>query len=103
MAVTALALASTTLADGKLTCPNTFAPLQKLFQFLDAHNRELLNDDHQNILDDYCASMVGDRAVYATHNYPKKGRRRYSFAVPLLSSNWVRRQISRRVECCEVR
>jgi hypothetical protein len=38
------------------------------FAFLSVHNRELLNDGKENILDDYCALMAATELYRATHN-----------------------------------
>jgi hypothetical protein len=37
------------------------------FQFLDAHNREVVNDRVENILDDYCALMAATELSGASH------------------------------------
>ena len=44
MAIAALALASTMPIDGDLTRAQYLRAAEEAFQFLDAHNRELLND-----------------------------------------------------------
>jgi Glycosyl hydrolase family 9/Cellulase N-terminal ig-like domain len=67
MAVAALALASTMPADGDFTRPEYLRAAEESFQFLDAHNRELLNDGKENILDDYCALMAATELYSATH------------------------------------
>jgi hypothetical protein len=41
---------------------------EEAFQFLDTHNRELLNDGVENILDDYCALMAATELYGATHH-----------------------------------
>jgi hypothetical protein len=66
MAIAALALASTMPIDGDLTRAEYLHAAAEAFQFLDAHNRELLNDGKENILDDYCALMAATELYRAT-------------------------------------
>jgi hypothetical protein len=68
MAIAALALASTMPADGDFTRKQYLATAEAAFQFLDAHNRELLNDGIENILDDYCALMAATELYNASHS-----------------------------------
>jgi len=67
MAIAALALASTMPADGDYPRDKYLKTAKEAFQFLDAHNRELLNDGVENILDDYCALMAATELYRATH------------------------------------
>ncbi|WP_254063541.1 glycoside hydrolase family 9 protein [Granulicella sp. S190] len=67
MAIAALALASTMPLDGDLTRTGYLRAAEEAFQFLDAHNIELLNDGKENILDDYCALMAATELYRATH------------------------------------
>jgi hypothetical protein len=67
MAIAALALASTMPVDGELTRKDYLNAAEEAFRFLDAHNRELLNDGTENILDDYCALMAATELYNATH------------------------------------
>jgi hypothetical protein len=67
MAIAALALASTMPIDGDYTRPEYLRAAEEAFHFLDAHNRELLNDGTENILDDYCALMAATELYTATH------------------------------------
>jgi Glycosyl hydrolase family 9/Cellulase N-terminal ig-like domain len=67
MSIAALALASTMPADGDFTRLEYLHAAEEAFQFLDAHNRELLNDGKENILDDYCALMAATELYSATH------------------------------------
>jgi hypothetical protein len=67
MAISALALASTMPADGDFTRLEYLHAAEEAFQFLDTHNRELLNDGKENILDDYCALMAATELYSATH------------------------------------
>jgi hypothetical protein len=67
MAIAALALASTMPVDGDFTRPEYLRAAEGAFEFLDAHNRELLNDGKENILDDYCALMAATELYSATH------------------------------------
>jgi hypothetical protein len=68
MAIAALALASTMPVDGELSRKEYLKAAEEAFQFLNAHNRELLNDGVENILDDYCALMAATELYSATHN-----------------------------------
>jgi hypothetical protein len=68
MAVAALALASTMPADGDFDRAAYRKTAEEAFQFLEDHNRELLNDGKENILDDYCALMAATELYRATHN-----------------------------------
>lgn len=67
MAIVALALASTMPADGDFPRSTYLRAAEEAFQFLSAHNRELLNDGKENILDDYCALMAATELYKATH------------------------------------
>jgi Glycosyl hydrolase family 9/Cellulase N-terminal ig-like domain len=66
MAIAALALASTMPIDGDLPRTTYLRAAEEAFQFLDVHNRELLNDGKENILDDYCALMAATELYRAT-------------------------------------
>lgn len=68
MAIAALALASTMPLDGDFTREQYRKTAEDAFAFLDAHNRELLNDGVENILDDYCALMAATELFEATHS-----------------------------------
>ena len=68
MAIAGLALASTMPADGEISRQEYLRAAEEAFQFLNAHNRELLNDGVENILDDYCALMAATELYSATHN-----------------------------------
>jgi hypothetical protein len=67
MAIAALALASTMPAEGDFSRKDYLATAEEAFRFLDEHNRELLNDGTENILDDYCALMAANELYNATH------------------------------------
>ena len=67
MAIAALALASTMQVDGDYTRKEYLSAAEEAYRFLDAHNRELLNDGQENILDDYCALMAATELYSATH------------------------------------
>ena len=67
MAIAALALASTMPAEGDFSRKDYLATAKEAFRFLDEHNRELLNDGTENILDDYCALMAANELYNATH------------------------------------
>jgi hypothetical protein len=67
MAIAALALASTMPADGDFPRATYLRTAEDAFQFLNAHNPELLNDGKENILDDYCALMAATELYLASH------------------------------------
>jgi hypothetical protein len=67
MSIAALALASTMPVDGEFSRKDYLSAAEDAFAFLDAHNRELLNDGVENILDDYCALMAATELYRATH------------------------------------
>jgi hypothetical protein len=66
MAIAALALASTMPDDGDISRTAYLRAAEDAFQFLAAHNRELLNDGKENIVDDYCALMAATELYHAT-------------------------------------
>ncbi len=68
MAIAALALASTMPEDGDFTRQQYLKAAEEAFGFLNQHNRELLNDGIENILDDYCALMAATELYRATKN-----------------------------------
>jgi hypothetical protein len=67
MSIAALALASTMSQDGDFTRAQYLQTAEDAFAFLEAHNRELLNDHTENILDDYCALMAATELYRASH------------------------------------
>jgi len=67
MAIAALALASTMPVDGEYSRAEYLRAAEEAFHFLEGHNRELLNDGTENILDDYCALMAATELYRATH------------------------------------
>jgi hypothetical protein len=67
MAIAALALASTMPVGGEFPRQEYLRAAEDAFAFLTAHNRELLNDGVENILDDYCALMAANELYGATH------------------------------------
>ncbi|MFT4113436.1 glycoside hydrolase family 9 protein [Silvibacterium sp.] len=68
MAIAALALASTMPADGDFPRATYLKTAEEAFDFLAAHNRELLNDGTENILDDYCALLAATDLYQASHD-----------------------------------
>jgi hypothetical protein len=68
VAIAALALASTMPAAGEIQRSEDLRVAKDAFAFLTAHNRELLNDGIENILDDYCALMAATELYSATHD-----------------------------------
>jgi hypothetical protein len=67
MSIAALALASTMPEDGDFTRARYLETAEDAFSFLETHNRELLNDHTENILDDYCALMAATEVSRASH------------------------------------
>jgi hypothetical protein len=67
MSIAALALASTMPISGDMDHAAYLKAAEGAFAFLSAHNRELLNDGKENILDDYCALMAATELYRATH------------------------------------
>ena len=59
------------------------------FAFLEAHNRELLNDHVENILDDYCALMAATELYRASHKeiYRQAADRRAAHLMARLTTN----------------
>lgn len=69
MAIAALALASSLPdADGDFTRQDYLRTAEAAYRFLDAHNKELLNDGVENIVDDYCALLAATELYRATHD-----------------------------------
>ena len=66
MSIAALALASTMPEEGDISRTEYLKTAESAFEFLSAHNRELLNDGKENILDDYCALMAATELYRAT-------------------------------------
>ena len=66
VAIAALALASTMPEDGEFMRAQYLKTAEEAFAFLEAHNRELLNDGKENILDDYCALLAATELYRAT-------------------------------------
>ena len=66
MAVAALALASTMPEAGDFKREQYLKAAEAAFEFLNDHNRELLNDGVENIVDDYCALMAATELFRAT-------------------------------------
>jgi hypothetical protein len=67
MAIAALAVASTMPADGDFPRATYLRTAEEAFQFLETHNREMVNDGIENILDDYCALLAATELYKATH------------------------------------
>lgn len=66
MAIAALALASTMPEEGEFPRATYLKAAEEAFQFLDRHNREVVNDGVENILDDYCALMAATELYKAS-------------------------------------
>lgn len=89
MAIAALALASTMPIEGEFPRKEYLRAAEDAFRFLDVHNREVLNDGVENILDDYCALMAATELYNATHNQAYRsgaGKRAASLMARLTTS-----------------
>jgi hypothetical protein len=88
MSIAALALASTMPADGDFPRSTYLRTAEEAFEFLSAHNRELLNDGKENILDDYCALMAATELYRASHkqSYLDAANRRAAHLMARLTS-----------------
>jgi hypothetical protein len=69
MAIAALALASTMPEDGDFPRSRYLSTAEAAFTFLQAHNAEMLNDNKENILDDYCA-LIAATEIYRASRKP---------------------------------
>jgi hypothetical protein len=89
MAIAALALASTMPIDGDIPRHQYLSAAEDAFHFLDAHNREVLNDGVENILDDYCALMAATELYSATNDeaYRRAANRRADSLMARLTSS----------------
>jgi hypothetical protein len=67
MSIAALALASTMPEEGDFTRAQYLQTAKDAFQFLNRHNRELLNDGVENIVDDYSVLMAATELYRASH------------------------------------
>jgi hypothetical protein len=67
MAIAALALASTMPESGEFSRAEYLRAAEESFAFLNSHNKELLNDGVENILDDYCALLAATELYRASH------------------------------------
>lgn len=67
MAIAALALAGTMPEQGEYPRARYLKAAEEAFAFLDRHNREVVNDGVENILDDYCALMAATELYKASH------------------------------------
>lgn len=68
VAIAALALASSMPADGDFTRQEYLRTAEDAYRFLDAHNKELINDGVENIVDDYCALLAATELYRTTHD-----------------------------------
>lgn len=68
MAIAALARAASTGVEGDFHSGDYLKAAQDAYRFLDAHNRELINDGKENIVDDYCALLAAVELYRATHD-----------------------------------
>jgi hypothetical protein len=67
MSIAALALASTMPEEGDYSREQYLQTAKDAFDFLNRHNRELLNDGAENIVDDYCVLMAATELYRASH------------------------------------
>ncbi|AIF46181.1 glycoside hydrolase family 9 protein [Dyella japonica] len=68
IAIAALARAAGTGVDGDFHSSDYLKAAIDAYRFLDAHNRELINDGKENIVDDYCALLAAVELYRATHD-----------------------------------
>lgn len=73
MSIASLALASTMPEEGEFSHQEYLKTAEDAFAFLSEHNRELLNDGVENIVDDYCALMAATELYRATHEERYRG------------------------------
>ncbi len=88
MAIAALAVASTLPAGGEFSPADYLRAGEESFAFLEQHNRELLNDGKENILDDYCGLMAATELYRATQKdtYKSAADRRAASLMARLTS-----------------
>ncbi len=55
-------------ADGDFTRKDYLRTAEDAYRFLDAHNKELINDGVENIVDDYCALLAATELYRASHD-----------------------------------
>ncbi|MES2403122.1 MAG: glycoside hydrolase family 9 protein [Pseudomonadota bacterium] len=68
MAIAALAGASTLPDHGEFSSQHYLQTAEDTFRFLDRHNRELLGDGTDDIVDDYCALLAATELYRASHD-----------------------------------
>jgi len=68
MAIAALAAASTLPEHGEFSNRRYLEAAEGAFRFLDQHNRELLSDGTEDIVDDYCAMLAATELYRASHD-----------------------------------
>lgn len=68
MAIAALAAASTLPEHGDFSSQRYLQTAEDAFRFLDRHDRELLSDGTEDIVDDYCALLAATELYRANHD-----------------------------------
>lgn len=68
LAIAALAAASTLPEHGEFSNRRYLEAAEDAFRFLDQHNRELLGDGTEDIVDDYCALLAATELYRASHD-----------------------------------
>ncbi|HKU80085.1 MAG TPA: glycoside hydrolase family 9 protein, partial [Rhodanobacteraceae bacterium] len=68
MAIAALAAASTLPEHGEFSNRRYLEAAEDAFRFLDQHDRELLSDGTEDIVDDYCALLAATELYRASHD-----------------------------------
>lgn len=68
VAIAGLAAASMLPGHGDFSRARYLSTAEKAYRFLQAHNRELLNDGKENIVDDYCALLAAVELYRASHD-----------------------------------
>ena len=56
IAIAALAMASSYPVSGEFTSANYLQAAEDAFEYIEQNNLKLVNDDKENIVDDYCAA-----------------------------------------------
>ena len=93
MAIAALARASTYPVHGEFNNADYLKAAEEAFDCLETHNRDLVNDGKENIVDDYCALMAATELFKATKSARYQSaadRRAQNLAGRLTSSGqWI--------------
>ncbi len=88
-AIAALAIAARSAVGGEFDRAAYLKNAEAVFAFLSAHNRELLNDGQENIVDDYCALAAAGELYRTTKKpvYAEAAQQRASSLLDRLASD----------------